>query len=253
MVYRETHGQGSDLTLIHGWGMHGGLWQPLIEQLAPHWRITTVDLPGHGRSPLPPGGFDLPRLATLVLDAVPTPAHWIGWSLGGLVATQAALLQPQAVNALTLITNLPKFTRDDDWPHAMPRGTLAGFANNLEQDYALTLQRFLGLQVRGTQNERHTLRLIRQLIASRPPAQPEALRLGLEILRNTDLRPELKHLHCPVHYILGERDTLAPAAAAPALQTLLPQATIATLMGAGHAPFLSHGDAFFATLNEFLP
>ena len=252
MIYCETHGQGPDLVLLHGWGMHSGLWQPVVEHLSPHWRITTVDLPGHGRSPLPPGGFDLTRMAALMLDAAPPPARWVGWSLGGLVATRAALLQPHAVTALCLINTLPKFVRGPDWPHAMSPDTLDSFAANLEQDYALTLQRFLSLQVRGAQNERHTLRLIRKLVAARPAAQPEALRLGLALLRQTDLRPELKHLRCPIHYILGERDTLAPAAAAPALQALLPRATVTPLPGAGHAPFLSHKDAFFAILNDCL-
>ena len=252
MIYSEIQGQGPDLVLLHGWGMHGGLWQPVAEQLSPRWRITTIDLPGHGHSPLPPGGFDLTRLAALVLDAAPASAHWVGWSLGGLIATQAALLQPQAVTALCLVNTLPRFIHGPDWPHAMSPDTLAGFAANLEQDYTLTLQRFLGLQVRGAQNERDTLRLIRKLVAARPPAQPEALRLGLALLRQTDLRSQLKHLRCPVHYILGERDTLAPASAAPALKALMPRAAVTTLPGAGHTPFLSHQDAFFAILNDCL-
>lgn len=251
-MHCHTQGSGPDLVLLHGWGMHGGLWQPVMDRLTRHWRVTVADLPGHGHSLLTPGGFDLSRLAAMALNSVPAPAYWIGWSLGGLVATQAARLQPSAIHGLCLVNSLPKFVQATDWPHAMPLTTLTQFAANLEQDCTLTLQRFLALQVRGSANERETLRHIRALIASRPPAQPEALRLGLDVLRTTDLRADIKCLDCPAHYILGERDTIAPAAAAPALQTLSSDVTVTTLAGAGHAPFLSHDNTFFTTLNEFL-
>jgi pimeloyl-ACP methyl ester carboxylesterase len=38
------------LLLIHGWGMHGGMWGGVTEKLAQHFHVYAVDLPGHGRS-----------------------------------------------------------------------------------------------------------------------------------------------------------------------------------------------------------
>ncbi len=252
MIHSETRGQGDDLILIHGWGMHGGIWGPVVERLAERHRVTTLDLPGHGYSPMPAGGFDLPRLASLLLNELPRPATWIGWSLGGMVALEAALQQAGAIERLVLVAALPQFVQSPDWPDAMPRGTLASFATNLEHDYATTLKRFLALQVRGADNERQLRRLIQQQVASRPPANPEALRLGLEILRNANLRPRLGQLQPPLKLILGERDMLVPVAAGCATQALIPQAQCAICPGAGHAPFLSHSDYFFSEVEVFI-
>ena len=248
MIYQEQQGQGADIVLIHGWGMHGGIWAAVAERLAQRYRVTRVDLPGHGNSPMPAGGFDLPRLARMVMDDVPQPATWVGWSLGGMVAMQAAIQQPQAVNTLVTVASLPQFVRGDDWPDAMPRGTLSGFADHLQENYPATLKRFLALQVRGTENERELLRLIQQQVASRPQPAPEALRLGLEILRASNLRPQLNQLNCPCHLFFGERDMLVPIKAARAMHALLPQARCHTIAGAGHAPFLSHLDIFLSEL-----
>src|SRR5690606_2848134 len=49
-AFVETHGAGPDLVLVHGWGLHGGLFGPLVPLLAERRRVHVVDLPGHGRS-----------------------------------------------------------------------------------------------------------------------------------------------------------------------------------------------------------
>ncbi len=253
MIHAERFGErGPELVLIHGWGMHGGLWQPLAERLARRCRLTVVDLPGHGHSPLPPGGFDLARLALAVAEAVPAPATWIGWSLGGMVALEAALTLPQRLERLVTIAALPRFCRAGDWPEAMAAETLESFARNLEGDPAATLKRFLALQVRGSDNERELLRLIQRQVAARPAPDPEALRLGLDILRHADLRPRLPALRLPAALFFGERDTLVPAAAARATAALLPRARCHLMEGAGHAPFLSHLPQFSSLLEDFI-
>ncbi|HRA24442.1 MAG TPA: alpha/beta fold hydrolase, partial [Usitatibacteraceae bacterium] len=49
-LHVELAGQGPDLVLLHGWGLHGGVWQGLARELAPAFRLHLVDLPGHGHS-----------------------------------------------------------------------------------------------------------------------------------------------------------------------------------------------------------
>ena len=46
----ETRGQGRDLVLIHGWGMNAGVWASLVALLAAEFRVTVMELPGHGDS-----------------------------------------------------------------------------------------------------------------------------------------------------------------------------------------------------------
>lgn len=249
-VYVETLGQGPDLVLLHGWGLHGGVWQAVAQALAPRYRLHLVDLPGHGRS----GGlpdYTLDAMAAAVAAAVPDGAGWIGWSLGGRVALAAAA-QGKAIARLVLVGTTPKFTRGDDWPHAMAAAELQQFADALRGDWEGTLQRFLAIQARGSQRAREELRLLREGLFAHGAPQPPALAGGLDILRSADLRATLPAIRQPALVLHGSRDTLAPPAAAEYLAAHLPHARLALIDGAGHAPFLSHPDAFLAELEAFL-
>ncbi|HHQ4923588.1 TPA: alpha/beta fold hydrolase, partial [Aeromonas veronii] len=82
----EQFGQGPDLVLLHGWGMNGAVWHGIARQLASHYRVHLVDLPGFGNSPLADEvDYSLPWLAEQVAAILPQKCHLLGWSLGGLV------------------------------------------------------------------------------------------------------------------------------------------------------------------------
>ena len=49
-IHVEIRGAGPPLVLIHGWGMHSGVFDGLAERLSPRRTLHLVDLPGHGRS-----------------------------------------------------------------------------------------------------------------------------------------------------------------------------------------------------------
>ncbi|NIV36280.1 MAG: alpha/beta fold hydrolase, partial [Anaerolineae bacterium] len=89
-LYIDLRGNGPDLVMLHGWGLHGGLFGPVIEPLAERFRLHLVDLPGHGRSPMLEGKYTLERIAEAITGEVPAGAHWLGWSLGGRIALAAA-------------------------------------------------------------------------------------------------------------------------------------------------------------------
>jgi pimeloyl-ACP methyl ester carboxylesterase len=75
---------------------------------------------------------------------VPEGALWLGWSLGGLFALQAALTRPD-LRGLVLAASSPRFVAAPDWPRGTPASALAGFADDLRNDYAGTIGRFLAL------------------------------------------------------------------------------------------------------------
>jgi pimeloyl-[acyl-carrier protein] methyl ester esterase len=248
----ETAGQGPELVLLHGWGMNAGVWAGLPAAITAGRRVTAIDLPGHGASPFDPAWADRAGWAQACLDAAPARAVWLGWSLGGLIALEAALRAPERVAALVLLTATPRFVRAPDWPAAVVPGTLAQFHDTLLADPALTLDRFLVLQLRGSEAARETLRTLRAELATRPPPNPDALDLGLNLLREGDLRERLAALACPTRWIFGARDTLVPAAAGEGIAARLPGAQIDVIPGAAHAPFLSHPRQTAALVAPFL-
>lgn len=238
-LWHEAAGHGPDMVLVHGWGMNVGVWHLLLPALRERFRVTVIELPGHGESAFG-GEGDLDAWVQACLAVAPRQAAWVGWSLGGLIAQHAALRAPERVRALCMVCSTPSFVQRDGWSTAMPADVFAQFARNLVADPGATLKRFLGLQVRGAQDARTVLRALNDALAQRPAADIEALKAGLTILLNTDLRAQLAQLSMPVHWLFGERDTLIPASVAPVLETLLPPMDSEVLEGAGHAPLLSH-------------
>ena len=246
-------GAGPDLVMLHGWGLHGGVFSSLADHLASRFRISLIDMPGHGRSPPPRRPLDLSTLTETVADAAPSRATWLGWSLGGMVAAQQALTAPARVEKLILVNSSPRFVVADDWSWAMDPSVLTGFAQALQEDYHDTLERFLSLQIApGTPEARHTLRQLREMVLHYPLPAAQALRDGLAILRSADLRAHFPSLVSPTLMILGERDRLVPAGCGSGVRQLLPAARIEVIKGAGHAPFLSHPRDFLVALTAFL-
>ncbi len=251
-MYIEQQGHGSDVVLVHGWGLHGGIWGDLPARLATHHRVSVVDLPGHGRSRGVSGSDDLPRLAQQVAQALPASATWVGWSLGGLVALRVALQFPAQVTRLVLVASTPRFVQAPDWRAAMPPEMLTQFAEELAQDYRATLQRFLSLQMGMDAAGRALLKTLRHEMFRHGEPDAAALIAGLTILRDTDLRASLPQITCPSLIIHGGHDRLASASAAEYLQAHLRDAQRTCIDAAGHAPFLSHPDQFYQLLRDFL-
>ncbi len=238
-LFHRRLGYGPDLVLLHGWGMNSAVWQPIVPGLAERFRLTVIELPGHGAS-APARAADLAEWAAMCLAVAPDSAHWLGWSLGGQVALRAALSAPMRVNGLSLVATTPRFVQGHDWPCAMAVETFEQFAAGLHRDPAATLSRFLGLQVKGAEHGRETLRLLRAELAQRPRPSEAGLAQGLDLLLTNDLRAELKYLTCPSHWLFGARDTLVPPSMQARLPGYLAAADIEQIPGAGHAPFLSH-------------
>ena len=245
MLHVATEGSGPPLVLVHGWGMHSDVWLPVLPALAARHTVTRIDLPGHGRSAGRLGTLE--AAADAVLAAAPAQAVWLGWSLGGMVATEVAHRAPERVKRLVLVASNPRFVAGADWTHAMAPDVLAAFADGLAANYQATLTRFLSLQFRGVAGAPAILRELRAMLAGYPP-QGESLRDGLDILAGADLRPRLAALPVPASAVLGELDTLVPAAVREDLVGLHPPMDVAVISGAGHAPFLSHSEAFLAAL-----
>jgi pimeloyl-[acyl-carrier protein] methyl ester esterase len=246
-LWWQTVGTGNcDLVLLHGWGLNAEVWHCIQAELASHFTLHLVDLPGFGRS----RGFDampLDEMAQLILEHAPQKAIWLGWSLGGLVASQVALTYPERVQALVTVASSPCFSARDEWPGIKPE-VLAGFQQQLSDDFQRTVERFLALQTLGTETARQDARMLKNTVLSLPMPEVDVLNGGLEILKTVDLREPLAALAMPHLRIYGYLDGLVPRKIVPLLDDLWPQSESLVIAKAAHAPFISHPTEFCAAL-----
>jgi pimeloyl-ACP methyl ester carboxylesterase len=107
-IHYQQSGQGADVVLLHGFTSNLAMWMfsKIIVELAGEYRVTCLDLRGHGLSSAPSEGYtsahmagDLKQLhAHLELQ----PALILGHSFGGVVAMHAARLYPEIVRGVIL-------------------------------------------------------------------------------------------------------------------------------------------------------
>jgi pimeloyl-[acyl-carrier protein] methyl ester esterase len=250
ILYSETFGSGPEVVMVHGWGMHSGVWRGFAHRLAKDFRVTLIDLPGHGRSGMI-DDYTLDGIGDALLKVAPVRAHWLGWSLGALCSLFIAGSNPERQASLTMMAGNARFTQGEDWPCAMDLTLMSRFAEDLMADYHRTLMQFLGLQTWGLEHAREVLKDLKAHVAECDEPDEAALRAGLNILCTDDLRGLLPDLRVPLLLLLGSRDRLAPPAAGQAMQSLSRAAELQVLQGAAHTPFLSHSKECARLLADF--
>lgn len=249
-IWWETKGEGHcHLVLLHGWGLNAQVWDCITPELSTHFTLHLVDLPGYGRSTGFPA-MSLNEMAETVLAKAPQRAIWLGWSLGGLVASQVALTAPSRVSGLVTVASSPCFSEQEGWAGIKP-DIMAGFQQQLSEDFQRTVERFLALQTLGTDTARQDARLLKSAVLSLPMPSQEVLNGGLEILKTADLRDALAELPLPFLRLYGRLDGLVPRKIVAPLDALWPQSESIIFGKAAHAPFISHPEEFCMALRSF--
>lgn len=200
---------GEVVVLLHGLGNSGLDWEfqwPTL--LTAGYRVICPDLPGFGASR--PGGegravpaerlgpIPMARDVAELLDALSIErVHLVGYSMGGAVAYQFAIDQPERLLTLGIISSVPCFVPQrlqDHWQfwlrHVVSR--------------VLGMQRLAGKVVEGLfPGHPELMDKMRPRYAENDPWVYARM---LEALSNWDVRPRLGEIRCPVHILAGEFD-----------------------------------------------
>ncbi|WP_394129207.1 pimeloyl-ACP methyl ester esterase BioH [Shewanella maritima] len=252
LLHINSFGQGQDLVLLHGWGVNSEVFAPLLPSLA-EYRVHLVDLPGFGDSP--ELNDDIESWITALAQQLPKQAIWLGWSLGGLIASLVAIHHPQSVKALVTIASSPCFMAKEQvgqapWP-GMSAKVLQQFAKQLNNNLAKTVEQFLAIQAMGSPHAKADIKTLKQLVLSKPLPSEATLALGLHFLEQLDIRQQLPQIKQPWLRIWGRLDSLVPKTV---MNNMPQQANMQDIMltKASHAPFISHQQAFLEELQPWL-
>lgn len=245
----QQMGHGPDLLLLHGTGSSTHTWRGLMPPLARHWRVTAVDLPGHGFSAMPPasdvrGTMSLEGMARalgLLLQAVSlTPAGVVGHSAGAAVAVRMALddrggalrdcrqlvslngaLMPWRGVPALVFAPLARAMAASPWPARWFSRRMAsvGAVRRLIAQTGSCI---------GPEGEALYARLV---------ARPEHTAAALAMMAHwqlPSLARALPRLTVPLLLVVGERDLAVPPDVARQVRTRLPGAQCVHLAGLGH-------------------
>lgn len=104
-LYYEVSGQGEQLVLIHGWSFDSSCWDDQMEALTSRFEVLRYDLRGFGKSALPEPGIAYSHTEDLValLDILQMERiHLLGHSYGGRLVFDFAMDHPDRVLSLLL-------------------------------------------------------------------------------------------------------------------------------------------------------
>ena len=111
-IHSSATGKGAKtLVFVHGWTCDDSSWAEQVPELSKHYRVITLDLPGHGRSGTTKDGTLSMDLFARAVEAVRAEAKadtviLVGHSMGTPVIRQYARLYPQHVSGLVFVDGL---------------------------------------------------------------------------------------------------------------------------------------------------
>lgn len=240
------------IVFLHGWSLHSDVWRPLLPFFEQDYRITLIDLPGHGRSRTIEWPDDINKLIDQLAFLIDKNAIVVGWSLGGLIATLLAETHPQKINALVTIGCNPCFVCRDDWPQAMPAAVFDQFETALKSDAEHLLQQFVGLVCKDDAKVRTINKELKTLLFKYGKPDIASLNKALLVLKETDLRLHSKHIKQPTLHLFGQHDVLVPLKMVDQLHLLCAEHQIKIISDTAHIPFYSQSLVVADEINRFI-
>ncbi len=110
MYYQES-GSGEPMVLLHGLGSCAQDWHYQIAYFSKRYRVISIDCRGHGLTEKPDGKYTIPLFAQDISQLLTLlnikNYHLVGFSMGGMIAFQLSVDQPENIKTLTIINSAP--------------------------------------------------------------------------------------------------------------------------------------------------
>jgi N-formylmaleamate deformylase len=246
--YTRTGGDKPPVVLAHGFSDDGLCWSPVAELLAARYDVVMVDARGHGKSDMPKrgsgrGGLGGDLAGVITGLGLKRPAV-LGHSMGAATALTLAGIYPDLPRAI-LLEDPPPW-----WMAASPTKR-----PSRADDSIIDLKR-------KTREE-----LIAHAHTQSPtwseaelgPWADSKLRFSIHFLsrglgKSMDWSSTVQRIACPTLLITAdtEKGAIVPSEAATAFKTLVPQARVVHIAGAGHSIRREQFERYMEVVESFL-
>ena len=256
-LYYERAGAGQPLIMLHAGIADCRMWEHEFAALADSYQTLRFDMRGYGRSLPAPGEFNIQDDLEALLEALDAPAPFIlmGCSMGGGLAIEFALAQPERVSALILVGSDPRgFEADAAWPDDLFAQSEAAFERgDIEAVAELDMQIWFDGVGRSSADVDPAVRA-KAFDMARLVTEHELSGIGEHKRKPADIpaAQRLTQLTMPALVVIGENDLAYLHQAADYMAERLPQAQKLILPNAAHLPNMEHPALFEAELREFL-
>ncbi len=253
LAYRAYGTEGSPLLILHGLLGSSGNWHTLASKaFTPTFRVFTLDLRGHGRSPHA-HPIDYPTMAADVLAFMDAHdihrAHVLGHSMGGKVAMELALTAPKRVDRLVVVDIAPR-------AYDLHHRTILDALQAIEPSHYES-RRAIDEALAAYVPEAPIRQFLLKNLQYDPATQRYTWQMDLKgLVRYYDrihvAITDSRQFTGPVLFVKGERSDYITDADLPAIRRLFPEARLVTIPGAGHWVHADAPEAFAREVLAFL-
>jgi pimeloyl-ACP methyl ester carboxylesterase len=253
-------GEGPPLLLVHGLS---GCWQNWLENI-PHFarthQVLAVDLPGFGSSPMPPWEISIPAYGRFLRDFCERlgveRCSLVGNSMGGFIATEVAISDPERVDDLVLVSaagiTWARARREPAEMLARVGRAAAPLALRFQLS-AIRRPKIRHRAFRGVFHDPNELR--REMLWENivPAFQSPGYFDAMRNLVGYDIRDRLEEIEVPTLVIWGRNDRVVPVPAALAYQQRIgDNAELVIFDHCGHCPQIERPLRFNHVVEDFL-
>jgi pimeloyl-ACP methyl ester carboxylesterase len=202
-------GSGPGVVLIHAGIADRSMWDPQLAEFADAFTTVRYDLRGFGESELGDEEFSYRRDLSALIDALDLGSVFvIACSMGGAVALELAIEEPERVAGLVLVgAGTPGVTPDDGYyePPEWDEVAAAYRAGDLERAAILEADMWVAGYGRSIADVRVSVRdAVR--VMNRGAAASESRRDELEQRPDPGVATRLDEVLCPTLVMVGDRD-----------------------------------------------
>ena len=243
-LYYEEAGQGEPLLMVQGLGTDHLGWMLQVPEFSKHFRVITFDNRDVGQSKQADGPYevaDMARDALALADHLELDTyHLVGMSMGGAIAQEVALLEPQRLRTLTLVVT---FAGGGNW--ASERSRLWSEIRGLiDHETHLDWLLLFGMSEQFYESPER-IEYAKQMMRANPhPQSTEAFQRQVDASGRHETRDRLARISVPTHVIGAEHDTLVPVWKSKEIAELMPGADYTVMPGAPHALNMERAEEF---------
>jgi pimeloyl-ACP methyl ester carboxylesterase len=253
-LHFEQHGSGTPLILLHGFGQHGGSWDPLVPSFARFFKVIVPDLRGCGRSEPAEPGFTVADMASdivALMDEIGVArAHVAGWSQGGTVALELGLGFADRLISLSLHSTYAggRDRYQSNWIDMRRRIIASG---DRDLDFTTRIIGFFTPEFINARPDR--IEEFRRLESSnRYPPTPKGMAGQVGAAQQFEARDRIAAIRTPTLITVGSADRTTLPAQSRLMHAAIKGAEFWLFENAGHLPQFQFPDEFMSISLGFM-
>lgn len=223
------------------------MWDPQMRSLTEKYRVLRYDTRGHGGSETTSGPYTMDMLSedaySLIDEIGLGPVHFVGLSMGGMIAQRLAVSHPEIVRSISLCDTASHMPTKEMWNERIDVARNQGIQGHLET----TIKRWF--RPNFIESSPGAIGFVEQMILETGVEGYIACSTAIRDMYQTDI---LQEISAPVLILLGRQDPACTYEQAKVMQEKIPHAEFYAIEEAAHLSNIEKPAEFNSALRSFI-